>query len=199
MSSFVPIATVLGTVAGIGLQIAQGVGQQREAVAQSRAQAVRYQVRQQDVSAENRALEAEAARQREAAQEDVAELRKGQGESDRLRQDALRRSIARRRAALGAKGIDATAGSGEALLLGLVDDSALRGAQEHRRTGDRVSEIKRDLDYRQRLNLLERSRLQGQYRLNRAAYQADAQEARTRSLGRTRSAVEGVTRSLSGL
>jgi hypothetical protein len=192
MGTLIPIATILGTVASVGLQAAQGVAAHRQAAAQSRAQAVQYQVRQQEVAADDTALTAEAARRREIAQEDIGRLRRDQADSDRLRRNALRRAVAKRRAALGAKGIDATAGSGEALLLGLVDDSALKGSQEHRRTGDRVAEIRRDLDYRQRLNLLERSRLQGRYRLNQAAYQADLREGRTRSLGRARDTLDDV-------
>jgi hypothetical protein len=199
MSALVPIATVLGTVASIGLQAAQGYAAQRQANARSQAQAVQYQVRQQDIAADDRALDGQAARTEEVAHERIAEARRDQTQSDRLRRNALRRSIARRRAALGARGMDASAGSGEAILLGLVDDSALAGAQEHRRTGDRVNEIRRDLDYRQRQNLLERSRLQGQYRLNQASYAADAWSTRSRRLGDARSSLEGISQSLSEL
>lgn len=199
MSALVPIATVLGTVASVGLQAAQGYAAQRQAGARGRAQAVQYQVRQQDVAADDRALTIQAERTGEVARERIAEARRDQAESDRLRRDALRRSIARRRAALGARGIDAGAGSAEAILLGLVDESALAGARQHRRTGDRVNEIRRDLDYRQRQNLLERSRLQGQYRLNQASYAADAWSTRTRRLGDARSSLEGISRNLSEL
>jgi hypothetical protein len=199
MSALVPIATVLGTVASIGLQAAQGYAAQRQANARSQAQAVQYQVRQQDVADDDKALETQAERLDEVARERIAEARRNQAQSDRLRRDALRRSIARRRAALGARGIDAGGGSAEAILLGLVDESALAGAQEHRRTGDRVGEIRRDLDYRQRQNLLERSRLQGQYRLNQASYAADAWANRTRRFGHAHSSLEGISQSLSEL
>ena len=199
MGSMIPIASMLGTIAGIGLQAAQGVAAQRQATAQRQAQAVQYQVRQQDLAAEHRALDDEAAYRRAAARADIERLQADQADTDRRRRDALRRSIAKRRAALGAKGIDATAGSGEALLLGLVDESALQGAEAQRRTGDRVAEIRRDLDYRQRLNLLERSRLHGQHRLNQALYQADAWQNRAGSLDRARRTVGGVAGGLGRL
>ena len=199
MGAMTSVANLLGAAAGIGLQAAQGLAAQQQAAARRQAEAQQYRMRQHDLAAERRALDDEARARRDAAQADIGRLQADQAEADRRRRNALRRSVAKRRAALGAKGIDATAGSGEALLLGLVDESALQGAEARRRTGDRVAEIRRDLDDRQRLNLLERSRLHGQQRLNQAAYRADIWAGRARAWGRARDTVGGIAGGLARL
>ncbi len=146
MAALAPLATLAG-LAVTGLQVARTL--------------TAAQQRQDDRQTQVAVIDTRAQQQAAQAEQEVARVREAEAIEDRRRTDALRRSVASRRAALSGQGVGAGEGSGEALLLGLVDDSALDKAEAHRLNDRRVAEIASDLDYRQRLNLLERARAEG--------------------------------------
>ncbi len=167
MAALVPLATV----AVAGLQIAQTVAasrQQRQVTYPVQQQT--HQVQQQQAAIDHQDLAQQEQRQQTVATEDLNTIMREQGAADRRRSDALRRAVARQRARLGARGIDATAGSGEALLLGMVEQSALDKADEHRDTRSRYHAVQRGLEHQQRLNLLDRGRLANRDRLSELAW-----------------------------
>lgn len=139
-------------------QAAEQARQREEAALARQRQALEFDTQQQT-------LEAEAARLPAVAEERRQDVLAAQAEADRTRQDALRRAIARRRAALGGAGIGADGGSGEAMLLGLTGTAAAEGAAQADETRRKLAAIGSDLDYRQGLNLLEQSRLAGRRQL----------------------------------
>lgn len=99
--------------------------------------------------------DAQGQQQAAEAAERIEAIRRAQGEDDRRRRAALRRAVASRRASFGAQGIVTDGGSGEALLLGLVDDAAAEQAAARQDSAARIQALRRDLDYRQRVNLLD--------------------------------------------
>ncbi len=162
MAALTPIATVL-TVAAQGLQAAHDVAGTALRTAHGHA-AYRQQARELDAQVEHVDLrqqqdQAEAAEQRARTERETER-------EQRRRRDALRRAVSRQRASLGARGLVAPEGSGEALLLGLVDESAADGAALDQERQARLATIDRDAEYRRRLNLIERSRLAGRRRLH---------------------------------
>ena len=167
MAAVTPIATVLGA-ASAGLGVAQTAAQNR-ATRQS-----------QDIERQRQDLAAERDTERAAA--DMAGLREDQARADRDRRDLLRRSQASQRARLGAQGVDADSGSGEALLLGLVS-----AAEQDREDLDAdvtraIQRIQSDLDHNRRVDLLDRAELDSRSRLSRLS-------AAQSGLGATRRAV----------
>lgn len=76
---------------------------------------------------------------------------------DRARTRALRRAIAGRRATSAAHGLEPADGSGEALLLGLVGDSAEEGRREHALYRRRLQSLLREASAARRRNLLDRA------------------------------------------
>lgn len=147
---------------------------QRQKEEQARAEAERQRAREMDwlaqsqnqAAGQQRANQAADMADRQAgAQTQLAQIAASAATEERRRVDALRRTMARTRAALGASGVSAADGSGEAILLGAVNDSAME-----RQDADRIDQIKRqaiqqELDNARRRNLLEQAQLADRQRL----------------------------------
>ncbi|MAS87651.1 MAG: transporter [Micavibrio sp.] len=90
--------------------------------------------------------------------------------AEKERQAALKRATARQRALLGSKGVGGNGGSGEAILLGLFDESDAE--RQERETMDtlRQSAIDQDLSSLQQRNLLEVSQLRDRQRLENSIF-----------------------------
>lgn len=143
MAALAPAAGLLGLVStGVGIASTLAQFQDREAARRQNAALV----------------DAQSQRQADEADERIAAIRRAQDEDDRRRRQALRRAVAGRRARFGAQGVGSDGGSGEALLLGLVDEAALEQGAAHRDAAARIAAVQRDLDYRHRVNLLARTR-----------------------------------------
>lgn len=87
-------------------------------------------------------------------------------EAERLA--ALKRATARQRAALGASGISVADGSGEAILLGLFDESDTERTERERLDNLRLKSIDQDVALKQQENLLELSQLREKQALQRS-------------------------------
>lgn len=113
-----------------------------------------------------RANQEAALRAQEAdAQNRLAQLAATAEADEKRRVDALRRTMARTRAAMGANGVSAADGSGEAILLGLVNDT-----DSERQDAQKLDQIKRqaiqqEVDSVRRRNLLEQAQLAERQRL----------------------------------
>lgn len=128
--------------------------------------------------AETQASRMAELRDRQALEEELsaeegrrrAALIRAEGEeAERKRRAALRRSVSRTRAQLGAQGISSTDGSGEAILLGLVRQSAEEDAADARLDALRLRALDTDSLGTRRRNLLEVTRLQERQRIERLA------------------------------
>ena len=75
-------------------------------------------------------------------------------EAARTRQQALKRTVARQRALYGAQGIDASDGSGEAVLLGLLSESEAEKAYRDRLDALRNQALAQDSHAKRQRNLL---------------------------------------------
>ena len=87
--------------------------------------------------------------------------------AEQTRLSALRRAVARQRAAYGVSGLSSTGGSAEAVLLGLFEES-----DDERETRARLDDIRnrtleQNLDAQKRLNVLQVSQLKQKQRLER--------------------------------
>jgi hypothetical protein len=88
--------------------------------------------------------------------------------AEAARRTALRRATARQRATFGAQGLSANDGSGEAVLLGLFDESDADRQSRERLDTLRNQAIDQNLDQQQRINVLQRTQLQERQSLDRA-------------------------------
>ncbi|WP_448192708.1 hypothetical protein [Azospirillum sp. sgz301742] len=100
------------------------------------------------------------------AQTRLAAIAQQSATDEQRRRDALRRSVGRTRADLGGQGVSSADGSGEAILLGLVGDSAQESS-----TAAQVDQLKRqaiqqELDNSRRRNLLEQAQLAQRQRMD---------------------------------
>lgn len=86
--------------------------------------------------------------------------------ADETRRAALRRAVARQRASFGAQGLSAD-GSGEAVLLGLFDESDADREQRDRLDALRLQGIDQDLEDQGRINVLQRTQLRERQNLER--------------------------------
>lgn len=84
------------------------------------------------------------------------------------RRAALRRAVARQRAAFGAQGLSGDDGSGEALLLGMFGESEQDKMDRERMDSLRNQAIDQDLADRQRINVLQRTQLRERQNMERA-------------------------------
>jgi len=90
------------------------------------------------------------------------------GLSEQERQSALRRAVARQRAAFGPSGISANAGgSTEAVLLGFTQESDTEREKREKLDGLRKASINLDLQQERSLNLLQATQLAEKQSLNR--------------------------------
>ncbi|MBV6633319.1 MAG: hypothetical protein KI792_09870 [Alphaproteobacteria bacterium] len=87
------------------------------------------------------------------------EIQSDQATAEEARRSGLRRAVARQRASLGARGIETTSGSGEAVLLGLINESEAEGDSRRRSDALREQALTQDLANLRQQNLLERTRL----------------------------------------
>lgn len=100
----------------------------------------------------------------EKAKLDQTRMAADSAEESRKRQQALKRAVASQQARFGAQGIDTTNGSGEAVLLGLYQESDEEKSYRDRLQKIREDSLKQDIESRSRRNLLS---LQNTYRKNR--------------------------------
>ncbi|AIB12698.1 hypothetical protein ABAZ39_12005 [Azospirillum argentinense] len=147
---------------------------QRQKEEQARAEAERQRAREMDWLAQSQNLAAQQLRTGQAAtladkegdaRTRLAQMSAAAQSDERRRVDALRRTVARTRATLGSNGVSAADGSGEAILLGVVKDSAAeRGEAEG---ADRLKReaIQQEVDSVRRRNLLEQAQLAERQRL----------------------------------
>jgi len=96
----------------------------------------------------------------ENARADKEKLVLETAEDDRKRREALRRAVARQRTQFAAQGIDASDGSGQAVLLGLFEENDAERAYREKLNRIRLDAIDRDYANTRRKNLLS---LQGGY------------------------------------
>jgi len=144
MASFAPL---IPTAVAFGLRAAQEVRQgnlARDAAEQGFAA---LQARQR---IDTDAAEADAATTRSRLAQDAAT-------QERQRRDALRRAVAGQRTGMAGRGLDADAGSGEAILLGLASDADLASADADAARRLREKAIDDDLATRRARNLLEQT------------------------------------------
>ncbi|HYD67600.1 hypothetical protein [Azospirillum sp.] len=109
--------------------------------------------------------QAETATQDADAQGRLAALTAQAEAEERRRRDALRRAMARSRASLGGQGVSAADGSGEAILLGLVNETDTEGKKAARVDQLKRQAIQQEIDNRRRRNLLEQAQLAERQRL----------------------------------
>lgn len=83
------------------------------------------------------------------------------------RRDALRRAVARQRAAFGAQGIDSRDGSAEAILLGLTKQAEQEQATQDQLTHLRQSALEQSAASKQRKNLLNLNQAYDDLRLSK--------------------------------
>lgn len=107
--------------------------------------------------------QSEAALDRENIQ-----LQAAQNEAER--QAALKRAVARQRAASGASGVGSAGGSGEAILLGLFEESEDEKNERERLDDLRLRAIDQDMENVQSQNLLETSQLRQRQKLERSLF-----------------------------
>ncbi|MCW2237896.1 hypothetical protein [Azospirillum canadense] len=147
---------------------------QRQKDEQARVEAEQQRTREMDWLAQSQNQAADQLRSNQAtdmadkqgsAPAQLAQINANAAAEERRRVDALRRTMARTRATLGASGVSAADGSGEAILLGAVNDSAME-----RQDAGQIDQIKRqaiqqELDNARRRNLLEQAQLADRQRL----------------------------------
>ncbi|WP_207460165.1 hypothetical protein [Azospirillum sp. SYSU D00513] len=145
----------------------QQADQERIAAEQARAREMNWlSAGQNQTAAQLRAGQEAELRTREAdAGNRLAQARATAETDERRRVDALRRAMGRSRASLGAQGVSSADGSGEAILLGLVGDSAAERRESQDLDRIRRQAVQQELDDRRRLNLLEQAQLAERQRL----------------------------------
>ena len=147
---------------------------QRRKEEQARIEAEQQRVREMDWLTQSQNLSARQLRAGQAAtlveKEADARTRLAQASTtaqsdERRRVDALRRTVARTRAALGSNGVSAADGSGEAILLGVVKDSAAERTEAEGADRLKREAIQQEVDNVHRRNLLEQAQLAERQRL----------------------------------
>jgi hypothetical protein len=142
--------------------------EQRDA-ADDRADAIRHN-QQTALSQLKQRQERDFAERRVAAEEKRAEIDTKSDQANAQRQAALKRAVARRKADFGARGVSADAGSGEAVLLGLFDETEEEAKKRRELDNLRKNALASDLDNLNKRNLLEVSQLRERQRLNRMLF-----------------------------
>jgi hypothetical protein len=89
--------------------------------------------------------------------------------ADADRRAALRRAMARQRAQFGAQGLSADDGSGEAVLLGMFDESEQEKAKRDQLDNLRFQALDQDLEQQRKINVLQRAQLKERQNLERLA------------------------------
>lgn len=115
---------------------------------------------------EQQSLDEQKAAEEAALKREEIQTRASLDESDR--RNALRRAVARQRARLGASGIAASEGSGEAILLGLFEESDDLREEREKIDRLRLAEVETDLGQIERRNILEQTQLAERQRFERS-------------------------------
>ncbi len=90
--------------------------------------------------------------------------------AEEARKKALRRAVARKRASFGAQGIGSGAGSSQAVLLGMFEESDAEKAKREGLDKLRFKSIESDLSQRKSLNVLQREQLAEKQKLGRVSF-----------------------------
>lgn len=164
MGAITPVLNTLGSVAGTisatrsAVQTLRGAG---HGWSDSDAAAKKDQRREQDLAMAQ--LKARQALDEEQAAQDAAQARDRMAldaqTSETARRAALKRAVARQRAAFGAQGTGSSDGSAQAVLLGLFDESEAERADRERLDGLRAAALDSDLSGRRQANLLQITQL----------------------------------------
>tara|TARA_R110002124_G_scaffold287365_1_gene474117 strand:- start:49495 stop:50016 length:522 start_codon:yes stop_codon:yes gene_type:complete len=161
LNAITPIIGSATQLLNAGVGLAQGLGggdsddlrskQQREIDQLTAQQAANAQIDQKDAALARQQIEL-------AAQDDA-----------RRRQNALKRAAAKQRAQFGASGIGSNpGGSGEAVLLGLFEQSEEEKNQADALDKLRLNALEQDLENTRTLNLLQTQQLQANQALERS-------------------------------
>jgi hypothetical protein len=117
---------------------------------------------QQNQDEQLRQLQDKAANERDKISADSSS-------AEQQRLASLRRAVARQSAQFASQGLTITGGgSADAVLLGMFEESDSERAQRDRLDDIRNRALDQDIESRQRLNILQRSQLEQQQRLERA-------------------------------
>lgn len=154
MGAIVPILTSTLISQGVGLAAQQISGRA------SRQQALNQLQQRQNLQAAQAAQDAALSREQIALNASL---------DNEERKKALKRAVARQRANFGAQGVGAGAGSSQAVLLGLFEES-----EDDKRSRDaldnmRLKAIDQDLSQSNAINVLQRTQLEEKGRLSAAS------------------------------
>jgi hypothetical protein len=138
LGTILQVGTALGTVANVVQPFAQDNTERKQ---QKQAQNLNLQQMQQDA----------AFRKEEA--------RIATEQADSQRRSALKRAVARQRASFGSQGVGSNAGSSEAVLLGLFQESDEERVNREKLDSLRNNVIDQNLGHQQQLNLLQQTQL----------------------------------------
>ncbi len=93
------------------------------------------------------------------AASDKAQIQFDAQTAENERRDALRRAVAKQKAAFGATGADMTTGSGQAVLLGLYDESEAEKEKREALDTFKLNAIDQNVALAQRVNTLQKTQL----------------------------------------
>lgn len=162
MGAITPIASGLNSVVGTLNTVGKTVGLVQTLAGNSPAQ------QSQDLALrqlqERQALQQSQLSAQNALDRERIETQSAQDEQDR--QDALRRAVARQRASFGSSGVGSAAGSSQAVLLGLVDESEEELSNREALDNLRTRALDLDQSQSRSLNLLQATQLQQRQKLN---------------------------------
>ena len=88
-------------------------------------------------------------------------------EDEKQRQRSLRAAIARRKASLGGQGVGSSDGSGNAVLLGIYDETEEERSDRQKTDNLRTKIIDTELDQKRRVNTLQLAQLKEKNRINK--------------------------------
>ncbi len=154
------VSRAVDTFEGFSGRVSDPQEDQRALLRAQQKQALDQLSAQQREAERQAANEAALERQNIAAQAQDAETR---------RRAALRRAVARQRAAYGASGLSGGDGSAEAVLLGMFQETEEDRAGQERLDSLRLNALDQELDDRRRLNVLQRAQLKQRQELERMA------------------------------
>lgn len=158
-SAALPVIRAVNTIKGAVDGFGQSSDEGRSSL-QAQQDLAMKQLRAQQGLAEMSAAE-QAALDRQKLSLDAASL-------ENSRRSALRRAVARQRAAFGSQGLIANDGSGEAVMLGLFEESEGERSTRERLDSLRLRAMDQDDADRQRMNVLQRTQLKERHNLDRA-------------------------------
>ncbi len=162
MGAITPLAAGLTTLVGAvntASQVFDSIGTLSGSDAQEQADELALEQLRAQQSMQEQQLA-----QQNALQKEQLALQASQDEEDR--RDALRRAVARQRAAFGASGVGSGGGSSQAVLLGLANESDEERTQREALDNLRSTALDQDLAQTQSLNLLQATQLQEKQELN---------------------------------